>query len=155
MIEDKFLSVISVEDGTDADFSFVLHDGVHTTNPYTVPVITKPVQITIVRNEPLNVFPLMKQFISSKSLSTKCSDETRLLKYMVKSPPRLGKIIVETSEDVWLESNRFTQKDVDNNKVMYEHTRSSMDLRTNDSFIFDVETHFSRTLSNQVNRFNL
>jgi len=57
---------------------------------------------------------------------------------------------METSEGVWLEVERFTQRDINNSKVIYEHTKQFMDLTANDSFTFDVETHFAGALTNQV-----
>lgn len=88
--------------------------------------------------------------ISSKLLLTKCSDETREIKYTVRNGPHLGKIIMETSEGAWLNVERFTQTDVNNSKVFYEHTKQFMDLTANDSFTFDVEAHFAESLTNQA-----
>lgn len=140
----------SVSDGSDAEFNFVLNDGVHTSESYTMFVATKPVRLFIERNAALNVFPLTRKLISNKLLSTRCSDETREIKYAVRNGPHLGKIIMETSEGVWLNVTQFTQRDIDNGKVFYEHTKQFMDLSVNDSFTFDVEAHFSESLTNQA-----
>ncbi|XP_029050257.1 chondroitin sulfate proteoglycan 4 isoform X1 [Osmia bicornis bicornis] len=136
--------------GTDAELNFVLNDRVHTTDPYTILITTKPVRLFIEQNSALNVFPLSSKLISSKSLLTKCSDQLREIKYTVRNGPHLGKIIMETSEGAWLNVDRFTQKDVNNSKVFYEHTKQFMDLSANDSFTFDVEAHFSESLTNQL-----
>lgn len=80
----------------------------------------------------------------------KCSDQLREIKYTVRNGPHLGKIIMETSEGAWLNVDRFTQKDVNNSKVFYEHTKQFMDLSANDSFTFDVEAHFTESLTNQA-----
>lgn len=128
----------------------MLSDGAHTTESYTILVATKPVRLTVERNTALNVFPLTKKLISDKLLLTTCLDEAREIRYTVRNGPHLGKVIMETSEGVWLEVERFTQKDVNNSKVIYEHTRQFMDLTANDSFTFDVEAHFAGTLTNQV-----
>ncbi|XP_031770983.1 chondroitin sulfate proteoglycan 4 [Apis florea] len=136
--------------GSDAEFNFVLYDGVHATESYTILVTTKPIRLNIEQNVALNVFPLTRKMISSKLLLTKCSDETREIKYTVRNGPHLGKIIMETSEGAWLNVERFTQTDVNNSKVFYEHTKQFMDLTANDSFTFDVEAHFAESLTNQV-----
>lgn len=128
----------------------MLSDGVHTTDSYTILVATEPVHLNIEYNTALNVFPLTRKLISDKLLLTTCSDETREIKYTVRSGPHLGKVIMETSEGVWLEVERFTQRDINNSKVIYEHTKRFMDLLANDSFTFDVEAHFAGTLTNQV-----
>ncbi|EZA55503.1 Chondroitin sulfate proteoglycan [Ooceraea biroi] len=142
--------VFTHTNGSDGEFNFVLSDGVHTTESYTVLVTTKPVHLNIEYNMPLNVFPLTRKLISDKLLLTTCSDEAREIRYTVRNGPHLGKVIMETSEGVWLEVERFTQRDINNSKVIYEHTKQFMDLTANDSFTFDVETHFAGTLTNQV-----
>lgn len=137
-------------DGSDGEFNFVLSDGVHTTEFYTILITTKPVRLNIEHNMPLNVFPLTKKLISDKLLLTTCFDEAREIRYIVRNGPHLGKVIMETSEGIWLEVERFTQKDINNSKVIYEHSKQFMDLAANDSFTFDVETHFAGSLTNQV-----
>ncbi|XP_011053111.1 PREDICTED: chondroitin sulfate proteoglycan 4 [Acromyrmex echinatior] len=142
--------VFTHTNGSDGEFNFVLSDGVHTTKSYTILVTTKPIRLNIEHNMPLNVFPLTRKLISEKLLLTTCSDEAREIRYTVRNGPHLGKVIMETSEGVWLEVERFTQRDINNSKVIYEHTKQFMDLTANDSFIFDIETHFAGTLTNQV-----
>lgn len=128
----------------------MLYDGVHATESYTILVTTKPIRLNIEQNVALNVFPLTRKMISSKLLLTKCSDETREIKYTVRNGPHLGKIIMETSEGAWLNVERFTQTDLNNSKVFYEHTKQFMDLTANDSFTFDVEAYFAESLTNQA-----
>ncbi|KAG7201656.1 hypothetical protein KM043_004386 [Ampulex compressa] len=136
--------------GSDGEFNFVLSDGVHTTNSYNILVSTKPVRLDIERNSILNIFPLTRKVMSNKFLLTKCPDEAREIKYTVRNGPHLGKIIMETSEGVWLEVDQFTQKDINDSKVIYEHTKRFMDLTANDSFTFDIEAYFAGSLTNQV-----
>lgn len=57
---------------------------------------------------------------------------------------------METSEGAWQEVNKFTQSNLNRNKVTYEHTKQFMDLLANDSFTFDVETHYAMPILNQV-----
>lgn len=137
-------------DGSDAEFSFVLTDGVHTTDTHAVPIATKPIYLSIQNNNVLNVFPLTRKPITSSMLLTTCSDETRNIKYVVRDGPRLGKIIMETEDGTWLEVNQFTQRDINESRVTYEHTKQFMDLTTNDSFVFDIEAHYTTSIVNQV-----
>lgn len=104
----------------------------------------------MVENVALNVFPLTRKPISSDLLLVSSTDRNREIKYIVKSGPHLGKIIMETSEGIWLEVDRFTQSELNQSKVIYEHTKQFMDLAANDSFLFDVEAHFAAPLLNQV-----
>ncbi|XP_017888198.1 chondroitin sulfate proteoglycan 4 isoform X2 [Ceratina calcarata] len=152
---DQSQVIFTHTNGSDAEFNFVLFDGVHTTESYTILVTTKPVRLNMQQNIALNVFPLTRKMISSKLLLTSCSDESRDIKYTVRNGPHLGKIIMETSEGAWLNVERFTQKDINNSKVFYEHTKQFMDLTANDSFTFDVEAHFTESLSNQVFQINI
>ncbi|XP_070515030.1 chondroitin sulfate proteoglycan 4 isoform X2 [Cardiocondyla obscurior] len=136
--------------GSDGEFNFVLNDGVHTTRSYTILVATKSIRLNIEHNMPLNVFPLTRKLISHKLLLTTCSDEAREIRYTVRNGPHLGKVIMETSEGIWLEVEQFTQRDINNSKVIYEHTKQFMDLTANDSFTFDIEAHFAGTIINQL-----
>ncbi|XP_034935285.1 chondroitin sulfate proteoglycan 4 [Chelonus insularis] len=133
-----------------AGFTFVLFDGVHITHPYNVTIETVPVELLIKRNDGLNIFPLTRKPITENLLLTLCSDPEREIKYIVRQSSKLGKIIMETSEGTWLEVDRFTQKDLNESKVTYEHTKQFMDLSTNDSFVFDVETSFAKVIKNQI-----
>ena len=115
-----------------------------------IPIVTKPVRLLVRNNNILNVFPLTRKPISDKLLLTTCPDNIREIRYVVRNPPRMGKIIMETSEGAWMEVNQFTQTNITQNKVTYEHTKQFMDLFANDSFIFDVETHYAKPITNQV-----
>ncbi|XP_057318749.1 chondroitin sulfate proteoglycan 4 [Microplitis mediator] len=147
---DQSLVLITHTNGTDASFSFVLFDGLHTTQQYDIVVETMPVKLSIYRNDGLNIFPLTRKPITDKLLLVMCTDKQREIKYIVRRPPHLGKIIMETNEGTWQEVDRFTQKDLNYSKVTYEHTKQFMDLSTNDSFIFDVETPFAEIIKNQI-----
>lgn len=144
------LYLCPVSDGSNAEFNFVLQDGVHTSNPYTMLVATKRVRLSIEHNTAPNVFPLTRKLISEKLLLTRCSDEAREIKYIMRNGPHLGKIIMETSEGAWLNVDRFTQRDINSSKVFYEHTKQFMDLTANDSFTFEVEASFAKSLTNQA-----
>ena len=102
------------------------------------------------QNQILNVFPLSRKPITNDLLLSKCSDPDRDIKYYIKSNPTMGKIIMETSEGIWLEVDRFTQKDLNNSKVSYEHNKQFNNLSASDNFTFDIETPFAQPLRNLV-----
>ncbi|XP_046745666.1 chondroitin sulfate proteoglycan 4 [Diprion similis] len=135
---------------SDAEFIFTIDDGVHTTSNYTMLVVTREVRLSVKNNNPLNVFPLTRKPISADLLSIDSTDGNRKIKYIVRSGPHLGRIIMETSEGIWLEVDRFYQSDLNHSKVIYEHTKQFMDLSANDSFVFDVEAHFAKPVLNQL-----
>ncbi|XP_046827516.1 chondroitin sulfate proteoglycan 4 isoform X1 [Vespa crabro] len=147
---DESRIVFTHTNGSEAEFSFVLNDGVHTTEAYSISIVAKPVRLTVEQNVALNVFPLTRKVISNKLLLIRCSDEAREIRYNVRNGPHLGKIIMESGEGVWLEVDRFTQKDINDSKVFYEHRVRFMDLAANDSFTFDVEAHYTGFITNQV-----
>ncbi|XP_012264856.2 chondroitin sulfate proteoglycan 4 [Athalia rosae] len=136
--------------GSDAEFSFTVNDGVHASINYTMPVVTREVRLSLKNNHPLNVFPLTRKPIVGEQLLVESTDENREVKYTVKNGPHMGRIIMETNEGIWLEVDRFTQGELNASKVIYEHTKQFMDLSANDSFVFDVESHFAKPLISQV-----
>ncbi|KAK0091244.1 hypothetical protein PV326_003535 [Microctonus aethiopoides] len=147
---DQSTILLSHTNGSDGSFSFTLFDGVHITHPYNIIVKTIPITLSIERNNGLNIFPLTRKPITPMLLLATCSDIQRGIKYIVRRPPTLGKIIMETNEGTWQEVDRFTQNDLNDSKVTYEHTKQFMDLSTNDSFIFDVQTPFATTIKHQI-----
>lgn len=152
---DKSMIMFTHTNGTRGAFCFTLFDGVHTTHTYNITIDTIPIGVSIVENNGLNIFPLTRKPITEKSLMTVCSDPGREITYIVRQPPSLGKIIMETNEGTWHEVDRFTQKDLNDTRVTYEHTKQFMDLSTNDSFVFDVESHFAGSMRNQMFRIDV
>lgn len=127
-----------------------MSDGQHATETHRIAVGTKPVRILIERNQVLSVFPQAKKPISSDLLLSVCTDAERDVKYFVRRLPSMGKIIMETSDGTWLEVDRFTQKDLNNSRLAYEHKKQFNNLSASDSFVFDVETHFAAPIREQV-----
>ncbi|XP_063991894.1 chondroitin sulfate proteoglycan 4 [Diachasmimorpha longicaudata] len=152
---DKSMIMFTHTNGTEAAFCFTLTDGVHTTHAYNISIDTVPISVSIVENNGLNIFPLTRKPITEKSLMTVCTDPGREIRYIVRQGPSLGKIIMETNEGTWHEVDRFTQKDLNETRVTYEHTKQFMDLFTNDSFIFDVESEFAGIINNQMFRIDV
>ncbi|KAJ8667749.1 hypothetical protein QAD02_009412, partial [Eretmocerus hayati] len=136
--------------GSDATFKFMVNDGLHSSETHSLNISTKPVRILIEHNRPLKLFPLARKPIGHELLLAKCTDTERDVKYFVRSVPSMGKIIMESSEGIWLEVDRFTQNDLNNSRVMYEHNKQFNNLTASDGFIFDIETRFAAPIKNQV-----
>jgi chondroitin sulfate proteoglycan 4 len=126
-------------------------DGLHTTEEYTFYIKTKPIQLQL-HSKSLHIFPLQRKFLTSSHLSTTVSDPTRIVTYEVTTPPSLGRLMMESEESrgIFKVVSTFTQNDLNNSQVFYEHTHQFSDLYANDSFVFDVKAHLARTLHNQV-----
>lgn len=87
--------------------------------------------------------------MTSSHLLTSISDPDRVVYYEVVVPPSLGRLMMDNSGVIKVVSN-FTQQDLNNTRVYYEHTHQFSDLYANDSFVFNVKAHLAPTLTNQV-----
>ncbi|EFA11160.2 Chondroitin sulfate proteoglycan 4-like Protein [Tribolium castaneum] len=143
--------VFKNQDGREAKFTFNISDGLHTTEQYTFHIKTKPVQLQM-HCRSLHIFPLQRKYITSSHLLTTISDPTRVVTYDVVTPPTLGRLMMESAETpgIYKVVSTFTQHDLNDSKVFYEHTHQFSDLYANDSFVFNVKAHLARSLHNQT-----
>lgn len=114
---------------------------------------TKKVQIKLFTNRALNIFPLQKKVITNENLLTKNSDGRRIL-YEITRPPTLGRLMMKsnTREYNSLVYN-FTQADIDNGTIYYEHLHPFLDLYANDSFLFAVKSYLAQPLEDEVSTY--
>ncbi|KAL1375850.1 hypothetical protein pipiens_017241 [Culex pipiens pipiens] len=130
---------------------FYVTDGIHNTTEQILHIVTNPVALELVKNEVLHVFPLTRKQILPDQLNYKCTDDDRDVKYVVTIPPQMGRLMFEHMEhDYTNEITEFTQHDVENGRIFYEHTHPMVELKTNDSFYFDVTAPLSNSLVDQV-----
>ncbi|RZC35357.1 chondroitin sulfate proteoglycan 4, partial [Asbolus verrucosus] len=147
---DKKMIVFQNKNGTEAKFNFNISDGLHTTEEYSFFIKTKPVQLKL-HSKSLHIFPLQRKYLTSTHLLTTVSDPDRVISYEVVTPPSLGRLMMESeSRGIFKTVSNFTQNDLNNSQVFYEHTHQFSDLYANDSFVFNVKAHLARTLQNQV-----
>lgn len=112
---------------------------------------TKPVTIKLA-SKPLHIFPLQKKYLTSDHLLTVISDIHRTIDYDVTVSPSLGRLMMESEKaGIFKVVSSFTQNDLNNSKVFYEHTHQFSDLYANDSFTFNVRAHLAPKLTRQVN----
>lgn len=130
---------------------FYATDGVHNTTEQILYVVSNPVILEMEKNEFLHVFPLTRKQILPEQLTYKCSDADREIKFSVTVPPQMGRLIYEFTDSGYTnEVFEFTQQDIENGRIFYEHTSPMVELKTNDSFYFDVSTSFTNSLIDQV-----
>lgn len=133
------------------EISFIVSDGLFNSSEQMLRITVKPLEIYPVHNEHFHVFPLTKKQILREHLYYRCSDDQRQITYNVTIPPSLGRIVSEnmntpmttiTSTSAANNNGRevtiFTQDDIDNGHIFYEHTAVIIEFRINDSFYFDI-----------------
>ncbi|KAJ8965484.1 hypothetical protein NQ317_017185 [Molorchus minor] len=147
---DKGIIVFRHHNGSEARFKFNVSDGLHTTKDYVFHIKTKPVHIKII-SRPLHIFPLQKKYLTSNHLLATASDVNRKIQYEVDVPPSLGRLMMESEKmGIFKVVSSFTQDDLNNSRVFYEHTHQFSDLYANDSFMFSVKAHLTPTLTKKV-----
>ncbi|XP_053624900.1 chondroitin sulfate proteoglycan 4 [Plodia interpunctella] len=137
-------------EGSKGKMIFNVTDGLHELSKITFLITTKSVSLKLVRKNNLRVFPLMREPLNNYLLMSKCSDLTRTIIYKVDRAPTLGRLVMLNGENHHRSIKQFTQQDVNNSIVYYEHTHPFSDLYTNDSFIFTVEAPLAKPIADQV-----
>ncbi|CAG9782364.1 unnamed protein product [Diatraea saccharalis] len=139
-----------VSDGTKGKMIFNVTDGLHELSKITFLITTKSVSLKLVRKQTLRVFPLMREPLNNYFLMSKCSDPTRTIVYKVERAPTLGRLIMLNGDNHHRSIKQFSQKDINETIVYYEHTHPFSDLYTNDSFIFTVEAALAKPITDQI-----
>lgn len=146
-----FINDHNGQNGQIGQVVFYVSDGIHNTSEQILYVTSNAVTLETERNEFLHVFPLTRKQILPEQLHYKCSDLDRDINYHITVSPQIGKIIREdTSLGIVDDVQKFTQDDLENGRIFYEHTSPMVELRTNDSFFFDVNALFAPSLIDQV-----
>lgn len=136
--------------GSKGKMIFNVTDGLHELSKITFLITTKPVSLKLIRKQNLRVFPLMKEPLTNFVLMSKCSDSSRSITYNVDRAPTLGRLIILNDENHHRSIQQFTQKDLNDSLVYYEHTHPFSDLYANDSFIFSIEAKLAKTIADQI-----
>ena len=116
-------------------------------------------QVKLVRNQRLHVFPMMQQSITSAQLLAVTSGDIltnrqqNVPRFQVIRPPRLGRLLLEQADGSTKRITSFTQRDLNQSLVIYEHTEPFADVIVNDSFIIDIMSDLSSPLQHQ--QFNI
>lgn len=121
-------------------FTFILSDGLFNSTEQTVFIKVKDVNLFKINNEIFRIFPMTKQPIYEEHLLYTCSDESQMVWYKITVPPHLGRILFELNGQT-TEIVEFNQDDINNGRIFYEHVISMPKLKTNDSFVFDVNVN--------------
>lgn len=129
---------------------FNVTDGLHELSKITFLITTKPVFLKLIRNQKLRVFPLMKEALNTYLLMSRCSDPARTVVYKVERAPAFGRLTMLNGDNHHRSVKQFTQQDLNDSLVYYEHTHPFSDLYANDSFVFKVEAARAKPLLDQI-----
>lgn len=139
--------------GEGGGFDLTVSDGVKTTGVLSFGITAHKVTLRLVAPGPshLHVFPLHRQTLTPTQLFALASDARRPVSYIVKNPPALGRLMMESIPPGNAHpATNFTQRDINSSRIFYEHTHPFFGLSTNDSFTFDVRADFAEPLLDQV-----
>ncbi|KAI8430565.1 hypothetical protein MSG28_000789 [Choristoneura fumiferana] len=78
------------------------------------------------------------------------NDETPIVAANTGLAPALGRLIMLSGDSHHRSIKQFTQEDINNTLVYYEHTHPFSDLYTNDSFLFTVEAALANPIPDQI-----
>lgn len=140
------LIVYYFADGTKGKILFNISDGVHVLHKILFQITTRPVQIKIDRKRNLDVFPFLRKPITRYFLLSSCSDPNREIRYEIQTMPTMGRIVMDTGDSHHQIIKEFTQKDINNSLIYYEHTHPFANLYSNDLFMFDVVATLAKPL---------
>lgn len=116
-------------------------DGLNQGSPHVFTVSARPLKIRLEHNKTLSVLPGSQQSISRDHLLARTGDRNRDVSFAVVRPPRLGRLLRENPVDGTLaQLSRFTQADLDNYLVLYEHRAPMSSAVEHDSITLDLET---------------
>ncbi|CAH1153718.1 unnamed protein product [Phaedon cochleariae] len=147
---DKRMVVFRHYNGTEARFKFNISDGLHTTKDYLFHIKTKPVKMELV-SHPLHIFPFQKKYLTSNHLLVTISDAQRTVYYDIIEEPSLGRLMMESEKaGIFKVVSSFTQNDLNESRIFYEHTHQFSDLYANDSFVFNVRANLAAGLTTQA-----
>ena len=145
---------------TNCSISFNLTDGQSApASQHQLQISARKMQIRLVRNERLHVFPMMQQSITSAQLlaltngDIATNHQQNVPRFHVSRPPRLGRLLLEQPDGSTQKITSFTQRDLNQSLVIYEHTEPFADLSVTDSFVMDVMSDLSAPLQGQ--QFNI
>ncbi|CAG7786715.1 unnamed protein product, partial [Allacma fusca] len=143
--------IIFVHKGEDlkpAWFEFELSDGLNEAAKEGFNVsVKKPELLVYDGRVPLPVFPLTQSPLKPENLLVRSSDG-REITFQITTGPSLGQILMEQSQEKFVRVSTFTQSDVNNGKILYQHTKVFKGQRGNDSLRFSVTSRYADPLDN-------
>nr|XP_053643918.1 chondroitin sulfate proteoglycan 4-like isoform X2 [Cherax quadricarinatus] len=136
--------------GLSGMFRWEASDQVRDTGSHVFTIAAKELHLSLHHNKELWVFPMMQQPITPAVLLTHTNDydPNRSVVYIVRQPPLLGQLLLEEA-GVRIPVDNFTQRHINESRIVFEHSKPFSELSASDLFVFDVETPFAEPLKDQ------
>lgn len=135
-------------------FQFQFTDGEATSDVTIFNVTAKSVEILLINNDDLHIFPMLRKQITEDLLLAVTSDFTtsrgKSITYNIKKSPELGKLLLQDNLGNYNEVQRFSQAEVNESRIWYLHSKRFKNFVAKDSFVFDVSAEFARPLYDSV-----
>ncbi|XP_050402856.1 chondroitin sulfate proteoglycan 4 [Patella vulgata] len=139
------------EGGNSGEFNIQVTDGINNGRLQVFIIEARPLTLTLVVNQPLQAFPATLQPITQDVLlySTNADNVTKPITYTLETRPKRGKIVT-VENGIPLEVASFTQKEVENSEIYYQHAGNIHHWSETDSFLFEVSTVYAEPLKEEL-----
>lgn len=129
-------------------FRFQVTDGVNFDSPHVFTITAKSVTLTMIVNQKLRVFPGVQQSLTRDHLLVTSNDgnENREFLYQVIREPKYGRFLLEKPDGSTKITLSFTQKQIDQNLVLYEQNKPLSTMVVSEEILIDVESKFVQPL---------
>ena len=119
---------------------------------YAFNVRVKDLTLNLDRHDSLDVFPMMQVSLQPANLLVTTSDQDtrRTVRFLVKQPPRLGRLLLRVQgrnkkeQEYIVDAKNFTQLDVNEGRVLYEHRRPFSNLTAFDVISLEATADYAR-----------
>lgn len=114
-------------------------------------ITAKRLVLSVVNNKQLQVYPEQMQPITQAHLlsQTNNPDQSKDITYHIQVKPDKGRLVTRNNQQV-IPVVSFTQNDVNDGKIYYQHESFMQTVEDSDKFVFEVNTVYAETVKNQV-----
>ena len=114
----------------ESHFEFRVHDGDSYTDIAIFEVEAKQLVLSLEKLRPLEAYPGILQPITAANLLTVTNDleHERHINYHLQSKPENGLLVMVMNNGTTTEIATFSQDDINNKRVFYQHTSACMPL---------------------------
>lgn len=144
--------IVFVHSGANkGEFSFQVTDGFNSDELRTFTIEAKPLILTLDVNLPLDAYPNTVQPITAAHLMASTNDphQSKPIIFTLASKPQFGKIVTMV-DGGYLEAISFTQEQINNSEIFYDHGDSFSGWTQNDSITFTVNTLYAEPIAEQM-----